>query len=47
MPQYGRAADAGEPASNGVIEVPVPLGRLQLTLNNRHPARKILMLRGE
>ena len=44
--QYGRAADAGEPASRGVIEVPV-LRRLQLALHDCHPARKVLMLCGE
>lgn len=44
MPQYGRAADTGEPASKGEIEVPAPLHRLQPTLNNRHPASKLLVL---
>ena len=42
-----KAIDAGEPASNGVIEVPAPLRCLQLTLNICHPASEILMLRGE
>ena len=41
-----KAADAGEPASNGVIEVPA-LRRLQPTLDNRHTSRKLLMLGGE
>ena len=43
----GKAIDAGEPASKGVIEVPALLRRLQPTFNNCHPAREILMLRGE
>lgn len=47
MPQYGKAADAGEPASNGAIEMPAPLRRLQPTLDNRHPAGKLLVLGGE
>ena len=42
-----KAIDAGEPASNGAIEVPVPLRRLQPTLNNRYPAGEVLMLCGE
>ena len=43
----GKAIDAGEPASNGVIEVPAPLRCLQPALDNRHPARKLLVLGGE
>ena len=42
-----KAIDAGEPASNGVIEVPAPLRRLQPALDNRHPAGKLLVLGGE
>ena len=41
-----KAIDAGEPASNGVIEVPA-LRCLQPTLNNCYPAGEVLMLRGE
>lgn len=41
-----KAADAGEPASNGVIEVPA-LRRLQPALDNHHTSRKLLMLGGE
>ena len=41
-----KAADAGEPASNGVIEVPA-LRRLQPALDNRHTSRKLPMLGGE
>ena len=43
----GKAIDAGEPASKGVIEVPALLRRLQPALDNRHPARKLLVLAGE
>ena len=32
----GKAIDAGEPASNGVIEVPAPLRRLQLLTHSSH-----------
>ena len=42
-----KAIDAGEPASNGAIEVPALLRRLQPILSNCHPAGEILMLRGE
>lgn len=42
-----KAIDAGESASNGEIEVPALLRRLQPALDNRHPARKLLVLAGE
>ena len=41
-----KAADASEPASNGVIEVPA-LRRLQPALDNRHTASKPLVLGSE
>ena len=47
VPQYGRAADAGDPASKGAIEALAPLRCLQPALDNRHPARKLLVLGGE
>jgi len=42
-----KAIDASESASNGEIEVPALLRRLQPALDNRHPARKLLVLAGE